>query len=81
MSSPVFDTWLSEQQTRRDDIGELATRLVNNPTFEEDFYFSNSLSQKVEWMFNQNHSRRDVLNLVRAFEEWMGGQEAISTAS
>ena len=78
MANPVFDEWLTEQQQRQDDVGELASRLLNNPTFEQDFYFSNSLSQKVEWMFNQGHPRRDILNLIRAFEEWMGEQEAIA---
>jgi len=81
MANPVFDEWLVEQQQRSDDVGELSTRLLNNPTFEQDFYFSNTLSQKLEWMFNQDYPHRDVLNLVRAFEEWLGDQTVLQSVA
>lgn len=80
MANTVFDGWMTEQQQRRDDIGELSVRLLTNPSFEQDFFFSNSLSQKVEWMFNQDYSRRDIITLIRAFEEWMAEQDMKGTA-
>jgi len=74
MANPVFDDWFSEQRLRRDEIGILASRFSENPSFRKDFYFSNSLSQKLEWMLHQDYNLEDFIVLVRAFEEWMAEQ-------
>lgn len=80
MINPVFEEWFSEQQQRRDDVGELSSRLLDNPEFGQDFYFSNSLSQKLEWLMNQGYTQKDQLNFIRAFEEWAGGRALEASA-